>query len=62
MKKISTAAAPEFCAHGVNNTFLLSKQGHAALDPRCDAKGFCKGPPYRSSCMPHRLEAAVNKR
>jgi hypothetical protein len=33
----------QFCAHGVNNTFLLSKQGHAALDPGCDEKGFCKG-------------------
>jgi hypothetical protein len=37
------ANGEQFCAHGINNTFLLSKQGHAALDPRCDAQGFCKG-------------------
>jgi hypothetical protein len=35
----------QFCAHGVSNTFLLAEQGKAALDPRCDAQGFCKGAP-----------------
>ena len=33
----------KFCAYGINNIFLLPKPGHAALEPRCDAQGFCKG-------------------
>ena len=37
------ANGEQFCAHGINNTFLLAKQGQSALDPACDAQGFCKG-------------------
>lgn len=33
----------KFCAYGINNVFLLPKPGQAALEPRCDAQGFCKG-------------------
>lgn len=33
----------KFCAYAINNVFLLSKPGGAALEPRCDAQGFCKG-------------------
>jgi hypothetical protein len=33
----------QFCAHGINNVFLLPKPDQAALEPRCDAQGFCKG-------------------
>jgi len=33
----------KFCAYGINNIFLLPKPGQAALEPRCDAQGFCKG-------------------
>jgi hypothetical protein len=33
----------KFCAYGINNVFLLPKPGKAALEPRCDAQGFCKG-------------------
>jgi len=32
-----------FCAYGVNNAFLVAKQGETALDPRCNEQGFCKG-------------------
>ena len=32
----------QFCAYGINNTFLLPKPGQAALEPRC-AQNFCKG-------------------
>jgi hypothetical protein len=40
---IALADGEQFCVHGINNTFLLAKQGQAGLDPRCDAQGFCKG-------------------
>ena len=33
----------KFCAYGINNIFLLPELGQAALEPRCDAQGFCKG-------------------
>ena len=33
----------KFCAYGINNIFLLPKPDQAALEPRCDAQGFCKG-------------------
>jgi hypothetical protein len=33
----------KFCAYGISNIFLLAKPGQAALEPRCDAQGFCKG-------------------
>ena len=33
----------KFCAYGINNIFLLPKPGQAALEPRCNAQGFCKG-------------------
>jgi hypothetical protein len=33
----------KFCAYGINSIFLLPKPGQAALEPRCDAQGFCKG-------------------
>ncbi|MGA9986973.1 MAG: hypothetical protein WA383_18325 [Terriglobales bacterium] len=33
----------KFCAYGISNVFLLAKPGQAALEPRCDAQGFCKG-------------------
>jgi hypothetical protein len=37
------ANGKQFCAFGINNIFLLSKPDQAALEPRCDAQGFCKG-------------------
>jgi len=40
---ITLANGQQFCAYGVNNTFVLAKQGKTALDPRCNAQGFCKG-------------------
>lgn len=46
----------QFCAHGTNNIFLLPKPGEAALDPRCDAQGFCKG-----ASVPITLQAAHTK-
>jgi len=33
----------KFCAYAISNIFLLAKPGQAALEPRCDAQGFCKG-------------------
>jgi len=33
----------QFCAYGINNTFLQSVSDQAALDPHCDAQGFCQG-------------------
>jgi hypothetical protein len=31
-----------FCAFAINNTYVLA--GHkVALEPQCDAQGFCKG-------------------
>jgi len=36
------ANGKQFCAYGINNTFLLPKPGQAALEPRC-AQNFCKG-------------------
>jgi hypothetical protein len=37
------ANGKQFCAYGINNIFLLPKPDQAALEPRCDAQGFCKG-------------------
>jgi len=37
------ANGKQFCAHGINNIFLLPKPDRAALEPRCDAQGSCKG-------------------
>ncbi len=44
-KNLSFALANgnKFCAYGTNNIFLLPKPDQAALEPRCDAQGFCKG-------------------
>src|SRR5947207_11557999 len=36
------ADGEQFCAFGINNTFVLANH-EAALDPQCDAQGFCKG-------------------
>lgn len=33
----------QFCAYGINNIFLLGKPNQDALQPQCDAEGFCKG-------------------
>jgi len=41
------ANGKQFCAYGTNNIFLLSKPDQAALEPRCDAQGFCKGASVR---------------
>jgi hypothetical protein len=40
---VALANGAQFCAYGINNIFLLPKPDKAALDPRCDAQGFCKG-------------------
>ena len=50
------ANGKQFCAHGINNIFLLPKPGQAALEPRCDAQGFCKG-----ASVPIILQAAPAK-
>jgi len=36
------ANGEQFCAFGINNTFVLAEH-EAALDPQCNAQGFCKG-------------------
>jgi len=36
------ADGEQFCAFGINNTFVLAEH-EAALDPQCNAQGFCKG-------------------
>src|SRR5438445_3597606 len=36
------ADGEQFCAFGINNTFVLANH-EAALDPQCNAQGFCKG-------------------
>jgi hypothetical protein len=40
---VALANGKQFCAHGINNFFLLPKPDQAALEPRCDEQGFCKG-------------------
>jgi len=50
------ANGKQFCAHGINNIFLLPKPDQAALDPRC-SQGFCKG-----ASVPIILHAAPAKR
>jgi len=40
---VALANGNKFCAYGINNIFLVPKPGQAALEPRCDAQGFCKG-------------------
>jgi len=40
---LALANGKQFCAYGINNIFLLPKPDQAALQPRCDAQGFCKG-------------------
>ena len=42
-KNFSLADGEQFCAFGINNTFVLAKADQSALDPQCDAQGFCKG-------------------
>lgn len=37
------ADGDRFCAYGIYNIVLQSKPDHVALDPRCDAQGFCDG-------------------
>jgi hypothetical protein len=37
------ANGEQFCAYGINNTFLQAVSDEVALNPRCDAQGFCKG-------------------
>ena len=37
------ANGEQFCAYGITNIYLLAKPDQAALDPQCDAHGFCKG-------------------
>ena len=46
----------QFCAHGTNNVFLTPRPGEEALNPRCDARGFCKG-----ASVPIALQAAQTK-
>jgi hypothetical protein len=53
---IALANGNKFCAYGINNIFLLPKPDQAALDPRCDAQGFCKG-----ASVPITLHAAPPK-
>src|SRR3989441_13365672 len=36
------ADGEQFCAFGINDTFVLAEH-EAALDPQCNAQGFCKG-------------------
>jgi hypothetical protein len=36
------ADGEQFCAFGINNTFVLAEH-EAALDPQCNAQGFCQG-------------------
>jgi hypothetical protein len=50
---VALANGRQFCAYGINNIFLLPKPNQTALDPRCDAHGFCKG-----ASVPIRLQAA----
>lgn len=52
----SLANGEQFCAYGINNIFLLPKPDEAALDPRCDAQGFCKG-----ASVPITLHAAPTR-
>jgi len=40
---LALANGKQFCAYGIDNIFLLPKPNQAALEPRCDAQGFCKG-------------------
>jgi hypothetical protein len=40
---ITLADGETFCVYAVNTTYVTVKQGQAALDPQCDALGFCKG-------------------
>src|SRR6266704_3560717 len=37
------ADGEQFCAFGINNAFVLAKADQSALDPQCNAQGFCKG-------------------
>jgi len=37
------ADGEQFCAFGIDNTFVLAKADQSALDPQCNAQGFCKG-------------------
>src|SRR5207237_2322204 len=37
------ADGEQFCAFGINNTFVLAKADQSALDQQCNAQGFCKG-------------------
>ena len=53
---IGLANGQQFCAHGINNVFLLPKPGEAALNPHCDVRGFCKG-----DSVPITLQAAQAK-
>jgi hypothetical protein len=50
------ANGEQFCAYGINNVFLLPESDQAALDPRCDAQGFCKG-----ASVPITLHAAPTR-
>src|SRR3989442_8884251 len=36
------ADGEQFCAFGINNTFVLAKADQSALDPQCNAQGFYK--------------------
>ncbi len=53
---VALANGEQFCAYGINNVFLLPKADGAALDPRCDAQGFCKG-----ASVPITLHAAPTR-
>ncbi len=53
---LALANGNKFCAYAINNIFLLPKPGHAVLEPRCDAQGFCKG-----ASVPVVLRAAPRK-
>ena len=40
---ITLADGTQFCTYAVSNTFVLARQGQTALNPQCNALGFCKG-------------------
>jgi len=50
---IALSNGEHFCAYAINNVFLLPRPNQAALDPRCDTQGFCRG-----ASVPINLDAA----
>jgi hypothetical protein len=41
--RFALANGQQFCTYGITNIFLRAKPNQTALDPHCNAEGFCKG-------------------